>query len=321
MAIVVVGLAVYLIYIPIDIGDKKPIEVLIENGQGVNRIAAVLRERGLIRSQTGFILYARFAGEEKNLKAGRYIFSKSLNAPQIINMLASGLSEADDIEITIPEGHNIWEIDDILREIISGEFVARFYQEEGYLFPDTYRLQNQNVKIKNQNEELSQELKEKMRGNFNNKTEELFKNLSLEQKLRAIIIASILEKEAKTEEDMKMVAGIIENRLKEGMPLEIDATVAYGACLAQFKISKKNCDVTQVNLIEQIKIDSPYNTYIRKGLPIGPISNPGLVAIKATLEPTASDYFYYLSTRDGSRIIYSKTAGEHSVNRKKYLGI
>ena len=107
------------------------------------------------------------------------------------------------------------------------------------------------------------------------------------------------------------------------MPLQIDATVIYGACrrkMAEIKFTK-NCEVTFQGPAIEIKIDGPYNTYTRKGLPPGPISNPGLKAIEAALNPTASNYLYYLSTRDGSQMIYSKTAGEHVANRRKYLGI
>ena len=321
MAIIVVELVSYLVYAPIDTGDKEPIEVLIENGQGVNNIASILSERDLIRSQIVFVGYVRLVGEEKNLKAGRYIFFRSLNIPAIISMLANGSSESDDITITIPEGSNIWEIDNILQKVIGGKFASRFYQEEGYLFPDTYRLQSQNVKIKNQN--LIEELREKMRMNFLDKTDALFKNLSFEKQAEIIVVASILEKEAKSEEDMKLIAGIIEKRLKMDIPLQIDATVVYGACKREYVESNftKNCDVTFQGPAIEIKIDGPYNTYTRKGLPVGPISNPGLKAINSALNPQTSDYLYYLSTRDGSQMIYSKTAGEHGGNRKKYLGI
>ena len=135
--------------------------------------------------------------------------------------------------------------------------------------------------------------------------------------------ASILEKEARSEEDMRLVAGIIRNRLAKKMPLQIDATVSYGACLRRFVAGnfKKDCDVTQMPVGAEIRIDSEYNSYMRSGLPVGPIANPGITAIQAVLNPQSSDYFYYLSTRDGSQMIYSKTATEHAANRRKYLGI
>lgn len=320
----------YVIYAPVRADDAGKFEVEIYEGQGLNQIASTLKNKGLIRSKTIFILYVRMMGDATNLRAGRYIFTSLpagrqgyLNVPVIINILVSGKSEPDDIKITIPEGLNVWEVDELLIRvglIQEGQFSAQYYNQEGYLFPDTYRLKKQQ---EINSEEQIGELREKMSLNFNNKTEELFKNLSNEQKFRIIIIASMLEKEAKTEEDMKLVAGIIEKRLNMDIPLQIDATVTYGACRREFTKNNfiKNCDVTFQGPAIEIKIDGPFNTYIRKGLPPAPISNPGLKAIEAALNPQESDYLYYLSTRDGSQMIYSKTAGEHEANRRKYLGI
>ena len=122
---------------------------------------------------------------------------------------------------------------------------------------------------------------------------------------------------------MKLVSGIIKKRLELGIPLQIDAAVIYGACrrIAEEGNWIRNCNVTFQGPAIEIKIEGPFNTYIYKGLPPAPISNPGLQAIEAALNPTPSDYLYYLSTRDGSQMIYSKTPGEHAANRRKYLGI
>ncbi|MBI2064534.1 MAG: endolytic transglycosylase MltG [Candidatus Yanofskybacteria bacterium] len=360
MTIAFAAFVFYLIFIPVQVADSSIIEVEISSGQGLSQIASTLKNKGLIRSESIFILYVKVIGDAANLKAGRYVFydpsiggQASLNIPEIIDILVSGKSEPDDIEITIPEGLNVWDIDKRLAQaglIQESRFSSQYHNDEGYLFPDTYRLKNYlpaqagELKITDY-EKLLSELREKMGVNFNAKTEELFsaldgsqpeagqplagakssggKNLSNEQKLRTIIIASILEKEARSEKDMRLVAGIIEKRLKLDIPLQIDATVIYGACRREFAKSNfsKNCDVTFQGPAVEIKIDGPFNTYIHKGLPPAPISNPGLKAINAALNPQESDYLYYLSTRDGSQMIYSKTAGEHSANRRKYLGI
>ena len=172
-----------------------------------------------------------------------------------------------------------------------------------------------------------------MRENFETKIMAVdnLSELNSDRLSRVIIVASILEKEVKTEQDMRLVAGIIEKRLQLGMPFEIDATVAYGVCRqkfllglssATFEDSKvaldKYCDVSLVNIVDNIPVDSAYNTYKRKGLPAGPISNPGLKAINAALDPQTSDYLYYLSAKDGTTI-FSKTAAEHIRARQKYL--
>lgn len=322
-----------IIFVPLQGGSQEKIEFVIASGDGSAKTARLLAEKELIRSRYVFLGYAIFTGKEKSFQAGRYLLSPSMNIPRIVGIFSRGLAESDDVEVTIPEGFNIWEIDRRLAEsglIKTGEFFGLAGQHEGRLFPDTYQLKNQNAKIKGQNLEsdLIAELLQKMRENFEVKTDKVFKNLSEEKKKEVIIVASLLEKEVTDPKDMALVAGIIYKRLKLDMKLQIDASVAYGACRKEWEkeslnISKfKNiniCDVSQVNLIENIKIDSPYNTYTRAGLPPGAISNPGLAAINAALRPLASDYLYYLSAREDGRTIFSKTAAEHERNRAKYL--
>ena len=311
---------IYFVYAPAVRGDSSLVEVKIESGDGLKIVAKKLYNLELIRSESLFVLYVKIRGDEDNLKAGRYLFSKSMNIPYIVLSVISGNSETEDIKVTIPEGFNVWEIDKLLAEsrfIMEGQFSSKYYDDEGYLFPDSYRVNKDKSKFK------IEKLTEKMRDNFQTKTKDLFGSLNTEEHRRILIIASILEKEAKTEDDMRLVAGIIQNRLSVGMSLEVDAVVIYGACAREsIKTNySEYCEVTFQGPAVEIKIDSPYNTYMRKGLPVGAISNPGLKAIVAALNPQSSDYLFYLSTRDGSQMIYSKTAGEHGANRRKYLGI
>ncbi|MDP3792863.1 MAG: endolytic transglycosylase MltG [bacterium] len=331
VAIVLISIfTVYFLYSPTVRLDTNPIEIIIEEGDGLVTVAEKLDNAGLIRNKLFFVVYVKIRGEEDDLRAGRYILSKSLNIPTIAELIVSGKSKPDDIKVILTEGSNIWEIDDKLVQaqlIYEGQFSFQYYDMEGYLFPDTYSLSNQRSTINNQQQNRAEELVGKMTDNFNNKTAELLGGLSLAESREVIIIASILEKEAREKEDMKLVSGIIRKRLELDMPLQVDATVIYGACLRNFQQpttnsqQRKNCDVTFQSPAAEIKIDGPYNTYTRKGLPPVPISNPGLKAIEASLNPTPSDFLYYLSTRDGSQMIYSKTPGEHAANRKKYLGI
>ena len=315
-------------------------EVVIKDGQSVSTIAETLKDAGVIGNKFVFIGYVIVTGNENNLQAGRYVFSPGATIPVIVNAMAKGLIESDDVVITIPEGFNVFDIDKRLASvelIEEGEFASKYYTDEGQFFPDTYHVRNFQFSIFNfqtnsndknfKQEELSTEIVNKMLENFKNKTAEFFEGLNVQKQEEVIIIASILEKEARKEEDMRLVAGVIENRLARGMLLQIDATVNYGACLRNFKFlifnfqTYKYCDVSQVPVGSEIKIDGPYNTYTRAGLPPGPIANPGIMAIQAVLDPTKSDYLYYLSTRDGSQVIFSKTAAEHAANRRKYLGI
>lgn len=295
-----------------------PKEIMIKEGEGAYAIADILKKEGVIENKFVFIAYAFIIGNEKKLQAGRYLFKPGVNVSDIIYSIASGLAESDDIVVTIPEGFNVWEIDKRLAGfglIIEGEFAKKYQPQEGEFFPDTYRF--------NREGETVDTIADKMKNHLNLKFKEpplIFSSLVLRDTLTR---ASILEKEARREEDMRLVAGVIRNRLAKKMPLQIDATVSYGACLRKFIAGNfsKDCDVSQIPVGTEIRIDSPYNSYMRKGLPPGPIANPGITAIQAVLNPTTSDYLYYLSTRDGSRIIFSKTASEHAANRRKYLGI
>jgi UPF0755 protein len=180
--------------------------------------------------------------------------------------------------------------------------VARAQNLEGHLFPDTYQFYTDgNV------EEVIQE----MTTDFNAKAGPLL----ISAPTSTLIIASIVEKEVPNQQDQEIVAGIILKRLADGMPLDIDATVCYAKLLAAPTSTTQACSLTTLDF----KIDSPYNTYLNKGLPPGPIGNPGTSAITAALHPQSSPYFYYLSDPATGKTIFAKTLDEQNQNRVKYL--
>lgn len=298
-------------------------EVVIREGWGVKEIADMLKDKTVINNKTIFIIYTLAMGYEKKLQAGRYVFPSGATIPSIVYSISEGFAESDDILVTIPEGFNVFDIDKRLFRlglIQEGEFARKYYNDEGQFFPDTYLFKKEG--------ETVDTIAEKMKNHLNLKFEEISLVLNTLVFHDTIVKASIIEKETRKEEDMRLVAGVIENRLAKGMLLQVDATVSYGACRRQLEFGILNlesgyryCDVSQVPVGAEIKVDGPYNTYIRTGLLPDPIANPGITAIRAVLNPTPSDYLYYLSTRDGSQIIYSKTASEHAANRRKYLGI
>lgn len=293
---------------------SPPTEVNINPGQGVSSIARSLKDAGVIRSTLAFKSYVALSGQGDELKAGKYIFEGG-SMFSAANRIAKGESIPDDLSVVIFEGMNVWDIDrrlTDLRLIKAGEFSGRAYVYEGYLFPDTYRISKDLTGVA-----LAENLIFRMRSRFDSVVTPVLTNVSDREDV--IVKASIIEKEARLQSDMKLIAGIIENRIERKMLFQIDATVAYGYCLKMGV--DKACDVTQTNLVREIKSDGPYNTYTREGLPAGPISNPGLVSIMAVLKPTESNFLYYLSTRDGSQIIYSRTGEEHTANRRRYLGI
>lgn len=304
LAVVLVAAIGGFLTLPTHPSSVQVIRFDIPAGQGTRAIALALEQRGLIRSKLFFVGYTKAIGVQSELKAGTYLLSPGMSMPRIVNLLANGKGLSDDVEVTIPEGSNVWQIDALVASTSAqGQFVRRYHPQEGRLFPETYRLKKTDTIVT---------LGDKMLATF----QERASGYTDQQ----IVVASILEKEAKSADDMALVAGIITKRLDVGMPLQIDATVAYGWC-ARTTGFLRPCDVTQAPIITEIKKDGPYNTYTRTGLPVGAISNPGLNALQAAAHPKDSPYLYYLSTRDGSKLIYAKTLQEHLKNRQKYLDL
>lgn len=330
--IIILITVIALVYTPRRHGiSTEAAEFKIESGQTISETARLLAERGLIYSRYLFVGYAILTGKEREFKAGRYLIFGPVSISKLVTIFSSGQSESDDIEVTIPEGTNVADIDKIFSKaglIKEGDILGYNLKygsalvQEGFLFPDTYRFSFPADNLVELNSDRLREIIGKMGDNFNAKTKNVFVGRfngrgGTDRGYRTIIIASILEKEVRTEEDMRLVAGIIKKRLELGMPLEIDATIAYGVCYQQF-LAGKYCDVSLANIVDNIPVDSEYNTYKRKGLPVGPISNSGLRAIRAALDPQPSEYLYYLSAKDGTTI-FSRTAVEHERARQKYL--
>jgi len=281
------------IYYPIEPGSNETVVFLVKKGQGAKEISINLKEQDLIRYSSFFRAYALIYDKAEELKAGEYELSPSMNVPEIVNKLASG----DRIKkiITIIEG---WTVKDIANYLKAEELDSDL---EGYLFPDTYEISP---------EDGIEEIIEKMLDNFNKKLSlELTEEIASQEKTihEIVIMASLIEKEVRTFEDKKIVSGILWKRIENDMPLQVDATVTYIT-------SKKSTEI----LKEELEIDSPYNTYKYKGLPFGPICNPGMESILAAIYPESSEYWFYLSTSEGETI-FSKTLKEHSEAREKYL--
>lgn len=223
-------------------------------------------------------------------------------------------AQRPEVAVTIPEGSTIYDIDRILSAkgvLAPGEFVANVSSSlEGHLFPDTYDFYVSST---------ATSVIEKLVNNFSVKAASLFSGKPEEQDL---IIASMVQKEVASSTDMAIVAGILEKRLAAGDYLNVDATICYEKQMAEFAsnpnpTSTVGCyPITEVDL----KTNSPYNTYLYKGLPPGPIGNPGVQAIEATLNPQSSTYWYYLSNPATGATIYADTLAEQVANQKKYLG-
>lgn len=311
----------------------------IKEGDSFNSIINNLEKKGLIDNKFLFKVYLFSKGFHKRIQPGEYNLKSRYSLKELAELIIKTNFQNNDVEVRILEGETNLEIAQKLEKAgvlnadqfynlsknfdnSGGKYVFlpkdKSLDLEGYLFPDTYRF----PKNGNNSQSLAREIIEKMLDNFNKK---VYKEISdrinsieysdkiLEKDLRKIIIiASMLEKEIQTKEDMEIVSGILWKRLKNNIPLQVDATLVYIKCNSMIKYCRKISD-------QDKKIESPYNTYLFQGLPIGAISNPGLTAIKSALNPKESEYWYYLSKKDDGKTVFSVTLEEHNLNRQKYL--
>ncbi len=275
----------------------------IKSGESLQSITVKLKEENIISSEVLFRSMVILFGGEKRVIAGDYLLAKKESTFSIARRLVNGNFGIDNVRITIPEGWNVFQIADYLEKNLvffdKKTFLDLAKDKEGYLFPDTYFVLGS---IK------SREIIAMMENNFLKRTSSLEEKISKSgySKKEIIIMASILEGEA-LPEDRNVVAGILWRRLEMGMPLQVDSTFSY--------INGKN---TYELTLDDLKIDSLYNTYKYKGLPPGPINNPGLEAITSALNPIKTKYLYFLTEKDGT-IHYAKTFEEHKKNKELYL--
>jgi UPF0755 protein len=291
---------------PVNNRDKITEIFVIKPGENATQIAKNLEKEGLIRNRLVFYIVIKRLGIDKKIQAGDFRLSPSMNAYQIGESLTKGTL---DIWVTIIEGLRKEEIAQIFgRELNIPESEFLKYVQEGYLFPDTYLIPKEAsagavvaILTKNFNKKYSRDLKNQAKR----------KDLTDEE---VIILASLVEREARFNEDRPLVASVILNRLKKGMKLDIDATVQYALGYQSYLKSWWKKDLTR----EDLEINSPYNTYKNPGLPPTAICNPGLAAIKAVIEAPQTNYFYYISDKNG-KMHYAKTLEEHNENIRRYL--
>lgn len=308
----------YFINTPADPNNTEETIFTIKKGDNLKKIALGLEEENIILNKESFSLYGRLNGLDKEIKTGRFPLQSSLTTPEIYETIISNRTREE--IVTIPEGSTIKDIDKILEKLQltrSGEFISTtndfnnyskygFLEEEklkdlphpleGYLFPDTYFVTANNFS--------SESFLSLLLNTFDKKALPVIANSerSLDE---VVIVASMIEKEANKDADRPIIGGIIWKRLDEGWLLGIDATLLY---------LKEDREIDYFDLRE----NTPYNTRLNGGLPPGPIANPGLASIKAAVQPEESEYYYYLTSRDGE-MIYSKTDSEHIMNKNRYL--
>lgn len=276
----------------------------IEQGETLSSIASRLAAQALIRSPVWFKIWSTLFSGTRGIKAGDYFFSEPISVVRLSARLTEGDYELSSVRITIPEGTNNKQIARILKKSLprfnETKFLHLAKDKEGYLFPDTYLF------FLNMTEEA---VIAAMEATFVKRVEPMHTRIEQFGKPLAEILhmAAILEEEARTTETRKKIAGILWKRLKQNMPLQVDAVFPY-------IFGDRPYDLTDGDLL----VDSPYNTYKYAGFPPTPISNPGLAAIRAAITPITTPYWYYLSDREGN-MHYAVTHDEHLANREQYL--
>lgn len=280
---------------------------VIQPGEPLNTIAKNLENEGLIRSKIVFYLIVKKMGIERSIQAGDFRLSPSMSVYTIAKTLTHGTL---DIWVTLIEGTRKEEMAQILSQklnIPESEFIKN--AEEGYLFPDTYLIPR-DATAKSIIAILKKNFDEKFNSVADNKT-----NINGITHSQILILASMVEKEARLDQDRPIVAGILIKRLRNDWLLQVDATIQYAL---GYQVDQKTWwkkDLTQ----EDIKIDSDFNTYKNPGLPPTPICNPGQASIKAVINAdTSSPYMYYISDKSG-KMHYAATLEEHNANIAKYL--
>ncbi|MFA6521965.1 MAG: endolytic transglycosylase MltG [Candidatus Gracilibacteria bacterium] len=297
----VFGSLYWLLLAPVSLFDSSTYLIQVEGGQNLSEIAQNLKDKKLIKSTIIFRTMAKLWQMDTKIHPGRFPISKKMNIKEILNTLTD--AKRGEIAITIPEGFSIYDIDERLAGkglILPGEFSSQAALLEGYLFPDTYFIYNINFD--------PQDLIKKMQNNFLKKlTPDLTDAIKKQNRTIEDVIkmASIVEKEVRTEKDYALVAGILWKRLEAKWALQTDATLLYGKS-------------TSVITSSDLKADSPYNTRKIKGLPPTAICNPGLAAIRSTIFSKESSYWFYLTDKDGN-VHYSETNDEHNQNKLRYI--
>jgi UPF0755 protein len=305
--------------------NSKPVSVEGENqkfvvtrGVSASQVGQKLYKEGLIKSSLAFKIYVQVKGITKNIQPGIFNLSSNQSLIQIVERLTKN---PDELRITIPEGLRREEIVEILITSLEigddsvsdfrSQFLAESQGKEGYLFPDTYDFLPGTDAAR---------IVSRFMQTFDQKVGQIGNKYPAGYDLNDIVVlASLIEREAITDEERPVVAGILYNRLENDWPLQVDAAVQYAVSSAKCKGQNAKCDNWWPILTKQdLEIDSPYNTYKYPGIPPAPIANPGLESLKAAANPVTSDYYFYIHS--GGKIYYAKTLEEHNTNVRRYLG-
>lgn len=303
--------------------QTSEVAFVIGKGEGARSVAKSLEQSGLIESELPFLYYVMRSNLEDRLQSGEYRLSGAMSIPEIVDRLAEGKVIPPGVKITFPEGFTAAMMAERLtKEGLPGqeflEIVSRPFPKwrerfafladlpegkslEGYLFPDTYIFPREATAELIVNELLK---------TFEKKALPLFTEYQGKTSLtryQSLILASIIEEEGKNAEERRIIGDIFLKRLKINQPLQSDATVNYALGTSKMQPTFKD-----------IETESPYNTYKYPGLPPTPIASPGLESLRAALDPSPNEYYYFLNNLTTGETVFSRTFEEHVANRAKH---
>jgi UPF0755 protein len=301
---------------------NESVNFKVTAGESTEDIAVDLKSKGLIRDVFVFEQYARFTGARSRFQAGDYVLNRNMSMRAIIDALQHG--RADQVSITIPEGYTAQKMAELVSSSklgTSDQYLAavkdpkwqydflsgrhRGADVEGYLFPDTYMLDKGSTPqdlVKAQLDRFGEVFTPAMR----TQAGQASPGRPAESVENIVILASLVERETNKSADRTKACSVYYNRLNEGMPLQVDATVLYA-----LGVWKK--DVT----LDDLQVDSPYNTYRHTGLPPGPIANPGEASLKACLTPGQTNFLFYFTDKNGVTH-FEATQAQFEADKQRY---
>ena len=314
---------------PANGADRSSRTFVVRQGESAEEIARRLESAGLIPNAMLFRVRAQLEGAESGLAAGEYELSPSMRPTEILAILVQGKTKQSPL-VTIPEGWRAEEIAERLaaRGVGTAEEFMRVVREgrssssalasrpagaslEGYLFPETYAIDARSTP-----ESVAQRMVEQFDSQFTPEMREKASRLGMSIH-QIVILASVIEREAVVPSERPLMAGVFYNRLNAGIRLDADPTVQYALTIADPDAQRKYGWWKKDLTVDDLQIDSPYNSYRYPGLPPGPICNPGLASLRAAVEPATTDYVYFVAKPDGSHA-FARTLDEHNDNVARY---
>jgi UPF0755 protein len=280
--------------------------IVIPRGAGVNAVARLLAEHGVVRSQVLFKLGAEVLGASRALRAGEYAFPARVSAREAIDIIRSGKVLVH--RLTVPEGLTTAEVLALLHaeEALEGEVALSV--GEGALLPETYHFVRGDAR-----EEIVRRMQRAMDETVASLWSGRDPDLPYTTPREAVVLASIIEEETSVDSERELVSAVFVNRLRKGMRLQSDPTVIYGITDGKGPLGR---ELTKADL----EADTPYNTYKTNGLPPGPIANPGRASIAAALRPAAADFLYFVADGNGGHA-FARTLEEHNENVESWRAL